>query len=766
YVLTGTGIYGFVLEATGRRRPSLVASFLAISTPAIWVSWEMEGVYAMTIATGLIPLTLWALLRYLRGQSKKHLLAAISTMTLSLLSQLLVAAITSFAAALIILLYVRGIKRKISTGFRILAPAVLISAYFYLPFLTTRPEEQYGFVSYNSEIWAYILSPQRNMFLPLARRIDSWLSPLILPLIGVVLLKYHGKIKIDEPTTRATLAIGITSILLFAYTTIPTGWHLSGFEPSNSLHFLSIFLAMICGLLLGQTASHIRHPQIMSYLIVLIVLLSFIYYPVSYPFSYYPAHKDSEEIERLLRGDEGETMFRFGMPPDERGISQWFNYRYAVPQTRHWYAQGVIGGKWLYWLFHVVWQSQGCYEETSHALDWYAVKWFITLPYISPDGAVLDIHAKFLADSERYEHVVQGGDLHGFIYREAAPIISASNRPTVLIIGTTDNMFKALALSSSRRVIPVWGREHIDDHSLEELSNFDAIVLYGYNYHNKAEAWSLLEAYVEAGGGLLVETGFSPDSGSSSMPAPCPVDRTLSTDFGMEWSLADVESPVTSGVDFSSFSPALFGDFPWGVSASYNESVRPWARPVLWIEGRPLVAVGEYGEGRVVWCGLNLPYHVTSYRNYWESLFLSKMVEWVSRPPVEESGVACEVSRPHPEKVIVAAEEEVGGVLFRENYFKNWHAYLVAGDARQDLDIYRAGPDFMYAQIPEEVDLPVEAVFEYGWTNAEIAGYAISLATIIGLIMYAAGIPLDRPARALFLNLLLWVEKRTKSWWR
>lgn len=753
YVLLGTGIYALVLEATGKRHASLAASFLALSTPALWVSWEVEGVYAMTIATGFIPLALWALLRYLRDQTRGNHLAAISALTLTLLSQLLPAAIASFAAALIILLYARGVRQKLGAGFKVFAPAILLSAYFYLPFLTTRPEEQYGLVSYTSQIWEYILSPQRNMFLPLARRIDVSLSPLILPIIAVLLLKRRGEFKMDEPATRVALALGVVSVLLFAYTVVPTGRHLSGFEPSNSLHFLAIFLAIICGLLLGEAALGAARPRIALSLIALIVVLSLAYFPVSYPFRCYPASEDSEEIRRLLEGDADEVMFRFGMPLDDRRMSQWFNYRYAVPQTRHWYYQGVLGESWLYWLFHVTWRTQGSHEETRHALDWYAVKWLITLPYRASDGAVIDAREKFLADPEHFEHAVQGGDLHGFIYRDASPIVSASNRPAVLIIGTTDNIFRALAISDSSRVISVWGREHVDDHSLEELARFDAVALYGYSYHDKAEAWSLLEAYVESGGGLFVETGFSPDSGSPT-PAPCPVEGTTWTDFGAEWDLASAGSPVTDGVNLSSFSPALFGDHPWGVSASRDESVRPWARPVLWIEGRPLVAMGEYGEGRVVWSGLNLPYHVVSYRNGVESAFLSKMVEWAAGASETGMDPGCGVSRPHPEKVTVALGERVGGVLFKESYFKNWRARLVRADGERDLDIYRAGPGLMYVRIPEEAELPAEVVFEYGWTGAEIAGYAVSLATLSALAMYAVGLPLDRPARILLSKLL------------
>jgi hypothetical protein len=53
-----------------------------------------------------------------------------------------------------------------------------------------------------------------------------------------------------------------------------------------------------------------------------------------------------------------------------------------------------------------------------------------------------------------------------------------------------------------------------------------------------------------------------------------------------------------------------------------------------------------------------------------------------------------------------------------------------------DLDIYKAGPDFMYVFIPSDVTFPAELAFEYRGSQIEKMSYMISLLTLVTLIIY------------------------------
>jgi len=54
----------------------------------------------------------------------------------------------------------------------------------------------------------------------------------------------------------------------------------------------------------------------------------------------------------------------------------------------------------------------------------------------------------------------------------------------------------------------------------------------------------------------------------------------------------------------------------------------------------------------------------------------------------------------NPEKIVVIVNNASSGVLLKEFYFKDWHAYLeVDGKKMSELKIFRAGPNFMYSRL-------------------------------------------------------------------
>jgi len=542
---------------------------------------------------------------------------------------------------------------------------------------------------------------------------------------------------------------------------------------AEALILLTFYLLPFDGILLSQTFNRMRKhhklaPTLLSATLICVIVVSSV--------MIIDANPDGKITGRIVlsnfRIPDREIMYRAKVIVDWGG--SWFNYRYDVPQTGHYYGLGTLNPDWDSWFQFVAGETEN-YNETNFLLEWWSVKWIL-----SPDPKAISIPHEyshqwenFLSKPEYYEFTAKIGDVYQFNF-SATPIISATNTVTLLVLGSRwidySDVFRSLAFSDydSRYVIPIRSCEYIDDHNLDELSRFDAIILYGYKYRDQAKAWRLLSEYVENGGGLIIETGYSPDINASHIPIPCPVDRTIKMDFGKEWHLSYVENSITKEIDFLSFSPAIYNSsgvlYPWGVSASYNESVRSWAEAVLWDGGHPLVVTGEYGKGRVVWSGLNLIHHAMVYKNSLESSFIAKMIQWVTKDK-GISDVSYTVDRPHPEEVTLTVDSEAKGVLFKESYFKNWYAHLTdANGQKHSLRIYEAGPGFMYVYIPNDVRFPIKVVFNYCWTWDEVVGYLISTMTLIALVMYAVGLPVDKPAKKM-ANKLEKQAKRVKEWW-
>ena len=772
FCTVGLAVYGLVFEITRNLEVSLIASFLTISTPAIWSQYIARGLYTRVISTPLLPLSLWATAKYVFRKGKKNYVSAILCISLAILIHPYYGMMALLASVLMVFFYIDGWLDKFKYMVKLMLPSLSISSYFLFPYFIPSPPGGTAlsmsgtFLPFSTINYVYSLPKWGG---------DLALQPLLIPLtLGLFLLMFLRKrLKIDRRVAYFTfLSLLILSILsLFDLSKIDM-IHLF-------LTFLTFFLVPVDAIMLeeeiyrrAKKMEKISNKLITFSLLLLIISSTVFFMHINFkqgiPYFKKPGSDPLDGIVSKLKIPDKAYSYRAGVSGGYGGMGQWFNYKYDVPQTRDYGSIFALFQDWHVQFTYVCYSTED-YNDTNFLLDWWAVKWILARNDHFLPGTQTTHAEKFLNKPEFYERSAEADYIYQFNY-SATPIVSSTNSPTMLVIGNDiayRNVFSALAPSGhdSRSVVPIRGKEHINDYTVSELSRFDAIILYGYDY-NDPRAWSLLNDYVKNGGGLIIETGYSPDHTSSDAPLCWPVSDTVATDFGMEWNLTSAESPVTKGVNFTGFSPAVYGEHPWGVSASFDESVRPWAKTVLWVEDRPLVVMGEYEKGRVIWSGLNLPYHVISYHNYWESLLLSRMMDWVSRAPERDtSSLNHTVSRPHPEKVIVNVDSEARGVLFKECYFKNWRAYLTDPDGRrQKLSIYLAGPSFMYIDLPRVVDYPIEVVFEYSWGLDVVVWYAVSIVTFIALLIYVAR-GTSFQVSSIF-NPFSWIEKRVKSWWR
>ena len=192
---------------------------------------------------------------------------------------------------------------------------------------------------------------------------------------------------------------------------------------------------------------------------------------------------------------------------------------------------------------------------------------------------------------------------------------------------------------------------------------------------------------------------------AAGMQGPFPVTATASAQVTGEWGFRAETSPITDGIDFSAFGPPSNNGGPWTVSVA--KGVPSWAHTVLGSRPGAVVVTGQLGSGRVVWSGLNLPYHVDAYRNGEESRFLTNAIAWASRTTPQQ-GARSTAHFDGPQQTTVAVDATSRGVLFKESFFDRWHAYV---DGRE-VTVYRAGPggEIEVAVTPTSVAPPLPPV--------------------------------------------------------
>jgi len=808
YALSCVSLYGTVLEATNNRQAGLLSASLAMASEMFWYNWH-GATYSRVLATMFFSLTIWVTVRYARGVAQglstkrvKLLLFLSGAATIS--SHVLMLVMIPIAVTLIVFSYVDGWVKKITTAIRSIVPMFLISGFFVIPFVVNSPASQYHIASPPPPLYGYwdMLAGYRGS------------SPFVfLIILGsiAVLLANRAPLK-SKYLTRSILGFGSVSMVVLSLASFLFLAYFAGYYDLLILPFppivyilflyLSLFLSLMSGSLIAtvidsarvrsrQLARAIRYTPAILMVIVLItnyvVVVSTVnprnlYQPIEYWASIRqhirPIHAEelygTDTVTNILRGNQNETMYRIGI--NSAGIAIWFNYVYNVPQTRDHEWLTIVYRDWRFWFDYTVWTKTENYEETNYALDWYAVKWFLVNPVENVLTKQIEWnYQKFLTRPEYYKLGFVSDDVYGFIFQNATTLVSPTNTPCVLVIGSKtvyNDIFRGLAFSNwnSQRAILLRGEESVDKYTLDELRRFNVILLYGYEYGDREKTWNLLRQYVEEGGGVIIDTGYSPDANSSFIPDPSPIDRTFETFVNTNWEFKHIITEITDGIDFGAFSAARYDGNPWKISGSRDMSVRPWARTVLWSAGIPVLVMGAFGKGRVVWSGLNLPYHIASFMNSAESLFLSKIINWVSHSkysPVSKADF--KVERLNPEKVKVTLLTQFDGVLFKESFFPNWKAYLLVENATpQYLPIIRAGPDFMYVRIPNLTEFPVSIVFEYLKVAVEYLGYAVTLATLlvvsVGLFPEPLSEKISRP-KHYFLKKWKRIAKRLNEWW-
>lgn len=412
----------------------------------------------------------------------------------------------------------------------------------------------------------------------------------------------------------------------------------------------------------------------------------------------------------------------------------WFNFLAKMSSVRG-YSNYPTGKHrdWLYWLQAVEMKNQDEIDRNSakFLFDAFGIGYLQGLEY---DSALTSDQTLI----SRYE--AKGGFFYYQLNPEiTSPIVTGSQAPVLLFIGDESaygSFTRSLAMDnlSSRHLIVVKGGLDLNGFNQDQLKKFDAVFLYGYQ--SKKINWPGLADYVRQGGQVLLETGdFVNESDSLqggydkvSLPEVFPVEETKTEVLGKNWDgLLELEKEEIKLADFS---PLSEDGRDWKLSTALK--TREWATPILINRGKVIIALGKLGQGKVIWSGLNLPFHLMSYRNAIEGKFLAsllgKLVD-ISDKKLPEF----KYERIKPGKIIVSGKD-LKGIFFKENYDTGWKAKTSQG---KSLKIYPAGLDFMYAVLPK-VTGEIQVEFSYqgtltNWLLLIITGISLLLMILLAI---------------------------------
>ncbi|MBI4100785.1 hypothetical protein HY439_03550 [Candidatus Microgenomates bacterium] len=735
FCLLGVGIYGFVSEVTGKRLAGLLAVVLFVSSPASW-NWWSFGNYVRVFGMGFFGLSLWVLAgyfkRFLAGKdSKAWFLATLFFTALAVSSHLLVGGITLVVVFLYVLFAVPSFDKKLSYWLKFFIFPFLTAAYWYLPLLLTGKAGG-RFIGINP---AYPI-PVLNWFYPVNAQEDFSLSPVLSLafLGGFLLILISILFKRVSLSKFAKASLWVFGIFIFGNTVYnsagflpfyPETFYIVGFAPITAFSLLSITWAIGAGLFLGFLSKLTGKVKIINFALLGIFLIGIlsVFWGLEYlkktvrDLTAYGMFQDLSQ--QVIKVDDGKDFnHRFGT--DSGLVGDWFTYRYDMPQTRDYFAQGIPHINWQNWMETAVWAWKDNWNETKFLLDWYAIKYiFVGEPHFN--------FSKFLSQPDDFSvyqtktFSVPAITLMQFKYNHSAEIMTATNAPTMLVISSEseyDVFLRSLALAGfdSKKVIPIFSDQKVDSFSPTELKKFEAIFLYNYSYDDQRKMDKILGEYLQGGGKIIVDSFRGKEMETHKTPGFFPITSTEKADVNKDWGFINQESKFLEGVNLTKFAEATYRGNPWHVSLANRNGLTFGTKIILENNQGIMMAAKEEGAGKVIWSGINFPFHIADKKNEEEIKLWQNLMSWLGLDQ-EFAPIMTRYQFIHPEKRETQVLEPARGLLFKETNFMDWRA---------PSKLYFAGPGFMYVFLNQE-KFPQTIKFEYRLSLLEKTSFGIAI---------------------------------------
>lgn len=762
-VLLGMGVYGIVYEATRTRTWGIFTMAILFSIGGIWGWWADGGNYPRVLAIGFWALFVFLLASYLRtrsgGKQNKWLwLGTILGLHFCLTTHLLTGVLALAVGGWLILVLAQ--KDRLKEILRVLGVGFLTAFYWYGPlFLTGHQAGSFlgGGVNQGA-------IPFRDFLdLNLKQPFYSWpkgLAFLVAAGAGLSLLSLLISFLLPRlKTLRRAGEIGFILALILGglvfyeiantFSWYPDKLFINGLPALSAFFLTSLFAILVAGVGIGSLLAAIPFGWARELIGVLLLLSLLPFWPIAQEslaatkklvFNVGDEATYGKKLEdlslqpsfrKLLLGRKREPNYRFGT--DTAYVSDWWNWEYIdYPQTKDYFAQGVTYPHWQFWMENQIWKDLDNYEETNFLLDWYGIKNFAV-------GIPRAKTKKFLAREEDYKKLVCSEiareDACEFEFSQARPILASTNQPVVLVIGEPESyetVFRTWAKTGlgSRSLIWLKGPKSVEKLRSSDLGGISAVFLYGYQ-NSPLMVEKKLKKFVEEGGGLIIEANRDQED-EGKLPDPFPVVEVDKSLISEEWELRGGDSELGQEIGWQNFSPPDYEGGGWGVALV--QETKSWAQTVAYAQGKNLIVAGKLGKGRVVWSGMNLPFHLLTYKNDEEKVFLQKAVLWVLQEE-ESQETSFKANFVNPHKFSISVDSPARGVLFKESYVSGWKAKA----GRNKVKIWRAGPDLMYVSLAKVKSFPATVEFTYHLFLFEKIAFLISLLTLVGIIDYLFG---------------------------
>lgn len=755
--------YLFFWELSGSILLSAALAVALARSYSIYIQLYSAGVALSFCTQAALPASLYFLLRFIKKRKRGWMVLAIIATSVGFYIHPLMGFFFIFPFSFLFLLFYPPEgkekffnKQKLKDVFFYSLMTLWLSASAYVPFLTDF--FQGGQMRRSPFVAMGHASDLSNFF-----KATHWVFYLFLPVAvigGILLGSFKKKIKIF-----LAIAPALVYVLVFQIT---CSWGINPLIGQIFPHRLFWPLPLFLGGLMavfwgGENKEWIRKAGV-GFLAVSLLITSFWN---DLP-TYAKENKRLEEeyalgLESLLTGKVPKYKTE-NLPVKIEDISEWrykavgrnwdtsdLNYRcnnftsrtgwnmfFEMPQIHGYYHYRTYrADQWYSWLYTVFsrenFEAGGVSPEIAKQQSLFLADWYAIRYIASEDGKEAEIAPHFYEEGIPY--VLSKENPKDLLAKEVskAParlelspdyiseIARPVRQPVIGFVGQEqayDYFLRNLGMLNlnSQYLIPIRLANFVEDLRPKLLEGIDGLVVYNFEKRGKSEtyqeAWGKLRGYLEAGGVILIDSGAEgPEKWGEAVPEIFPMTKFESGSLGKIW---QIESDFFEENDFVDLSPLTYQDGIWSVSfLSSERDLKAGARVLLRQAGKAVIVEQAAGRGKLIWSGLNLFYRPLHHEE--TALAEVELIEKLLTRmfPLKKEEVGFVFSRPTPERVILEFKDG-RGVLFKENDYGGWVGVALADGKKVKLPVLAAGPDFMYAPLPEELwDQSVKVEFIY-----------------------------------------------------
>jgi hypothetical protein len=451
------------------------------------------------------------------------------------------------------------------------------------------------------------------------------------------------------------------------------------------------------------------------------------------------------QLKQILDGVERENpQARLDFSPYRSGYSMWAPYYNGRLSQMHAYTATLLLMHRFYgYQSTVFYLNDPQYQDPkmiNDLADWFGINY---------------VFLNSMTDTELFQQAgwqEWPGGKDVWKYPEANPLLEWTTKPKVLVISKFDirgydQIFTLanMGMAPFEKSYLIEGKGTIDDYTLKDLQPYDVVVLHGYDYKSRAKAWKLIADYVNQGGNLLVETGWqytAPDWQAEAAPEVLPLTKLEWMDLGQSGNFVLENSEIGGAVDTNQFFPLVWEGQSWKVSTSGKENLKDWAEVVVSWKNYPLVAAGRYGQGKVVWSGMNLFAHARQREkiSQEEIKLLGNLLSWLGLEK-EVQKYAISYQRGDPDEVVFYPQEassEPGTIVWKEAWYRDFKPVLIENSEEEaELSSVRGGPGITVINVPpltpgERISL--KYVTPLGERLAKIVSIGVGIGLVVILI--------------------------------